>query len=56
MEEDILYGLFPDKVVTDTRKVLDARPGRAWQTVNWSDELEIMGHSFTIENIIKEQD
>lgn len=37
---------------TNTRKVLVARPGQAWLTVNWSDEIEVLGHAFKIEEVI----
>lgn len=39
-------------IYTEFKKVFIARPNQPWLTVNWTDEIEIMGHRFTIQNMI----
>jgi Uma2 family endonuclease len=39
-------------IYTQFKKVLVAKPNQPWLTVNWTDEIEIMGHSFTIQSMI----
>ncbi len=40
-------------IFTDLEKVTIARPNQPWLTVDWKDEIEIMGHRFTIQQIIE---
>ncbi len=37
---------------TEFKKVIVAKPNQPWLTVNWTDEIEVMGHRFTIQNMI----
>ncbi len=39
-------------IYTEFKKVFIARPNQPWLTVNWTDEIEIMGHRFTLQNMI----
>jgi len=39
-------------VYTEPQKVVVARPNQPWETVNWADEIEILGHRFSIQKAI----
>lgn len=39
-------------IYTEFKKIILAQPNQAWLTVNWTDEIEIMGHRFTLQNMI----
>jgi len=39
-------------IYTENKKVVIAKPNQPWLTVNWADEIEIMGHRFTLQNMI----
>lgn len=39
-------------IYTKPQKVVVARPNQPWITVNWVDEIEILGHSFSIQKVI----
>ena len=43
-------------VFTGVEKVMVAQPNQPWLTVDWKDEIEVMGHRFSIEKIIKESE
>ena len=40
-------------IYTDSKKVTVALPNQAWLTVNWSDEIGLHGHTFSIQSIIE---
>ena len=37
---------------TQTEKVMVARPNQPWLTVDWKDTIEVMSHSFSLQQII----
>jgi Uma2 family endonuclease len=39
-------------IYTENKKVVIAKPNQPWLTVNWTDEIEIMGHRFTLQSMI----
>jgi Uma2 family endonuclease len=39
-------------IYTEFKKVFIARPNQPWITINWTDEIEILGHQFTLQNMI----
>lgn len=39
-------------IFTNPEKVMTARSNQPWQTVGWSDEIELMGQRFSIQQII----
>ncbi len=41
-------------IYTDTKKVMLAQQEGAWLTVNWTDEVTILGHTFTVQQVIDE--
>lgn len=43
-------------VFTGVEKVMVAHPNKPWLTVDWKDEIEVMGHRFSIEKIIEESE
>lgn len=43
-------------IFTQVEKVMVARPKQPWLTVDWKDEIEVMGHRFSINQIIKESE
>lgn len=43
-------------IFTKDQKVMVARPNQPWLTVGWKDEIEILGHRFSINQIIKESE
>ena len=40
-------------IFTNEEKVMVARPNQPWFMVDWKDEIEIMGHRFTINQVIE---
>ncbi len=38
---------------TLTEKVMTARPNQPWLTVDWKDTIEVMGHSFSVQQVIE---
>ena len=43
-------------IFTQVEKVMVARPGQPWLTVNWTDEIEVMGERFKIQQLIEESE
>ena len=43
-------------IFTSDKKVTVARPGKPWLTVDWTDEIKIMGHQFSIKKIIEDSE
>lgn len=41
-------------IFTETEQVMVAENNKPWLTVNWTDEIEVLGHSFTIQQVIEE--
>jgi Uma2 family endonuclease len=41
---------------TNINKVTVARPNQPWLTVDWKDEIEVMGHKFSIQQVIEESE
>ncbi|MEZ4963558.1 MAG: hypothetical protein R2830_27290 [Saprospiraceae bacterium] len=39
-------------IFTQVEKVMIARPNQPWLTVDWTDEIEVLGHRFTIQQVI----
>ncbi len=39
-------------IYTNTKKVMVAEPNRPWLTVNWHDEIEVMGQRFKISEVL----
>lgn len=39
-------------VFTEDQKITVARPNQPWLTVDWKDTIEVMGHSFSLQQII----
>ncbi len=39
-------------VYNEQKKVVVAKLGQPWLTVNWTDEIEILGHRFTIQSML----
>ncbi|NJK82921.1 MAG: hypothetical protein HC912_03010 [Saprospiraceae bacterium] len=39
---------------TDTEKVMVAQPNQPWWIVNWTNEIEVLGQKFTIQQIIRD--
>lgn len=43
-------------IFTQVEKVMVARPGLPWLTVNWTDEIEVMGERFKLQQLIEESE
>ncbi len=43
-------------IFTQVEKVMVARPKQPWLTVNWTDEIEALGHRFSLQHIIEESE
>jgi Uma2 family endonuclease len=41
-------------VYTNPKKLTIAQPTGPWLTINWTDEITVLGHTFTIQQIIDE--
>jgi len=41
---------------TQDEKIMVAHPNQPWLTVDWKDEIEVMGHRFSIEKVIQESE
>jgi Uma2 family endonuclease len=39
-------------IFTDAEKIMVAQPEQPWIIVNWKDEVEVLGHRFSIQGII----
>lgn len=39
-------------IFTDAEKIMVAQPEQPWIIVNWKDEIEVLGHRFSIQGII----
>lgn len=39
-------------IYSENKKIVIAKPDQPWLTVNWTDEIEIIGHRFTLQSMI----